>query len=374
MSSGIKGRKRERMNFEVFLLFNSINEDKSCDILIIGGGIAGLLTAKELSDMEKEIIVAEKQSIGSERTSAGKDVVFTDGGISLEKQENVNIKKLNEEFTALTEELEKICDTVGERSFKKRGLLIFSDSPKGRHDMRRRFAIEKFTNKETDFLTSDSDLADFSFDFDSAVYTEFGGATLNAKQFSKRTASYLSLNGIFTAENTEIKTLVPSSDGFTAQTGTGAKITAKKVIDTRCRSEKRAVFCAKTAPTAVSHGWPQECIIRDTYKNRMTFFQTDTKNLAMTYEKNIILPQIFGTEHHFDYMQQIFSSMFFAIPDTVFKEKSITFDERVSTGQPGIVKSDEFPNLFIFKDPYRNGILSAIKGAKDFALTAKGGK
>jgi len=349
-------------------LFNSINNDVSCDILIIGGGLAGLLTAKELNDGENEIIVVEKNTVGSGRTSVGKDVVFTDGGISIEKREDVNVKKLTEEFTALIEELEKITKAVGEKSFKRRGSFIFSDKPKDRPLLKRRFTVDKFSDIESFFLTSDEPSADFSFDFDSAVYSEFGGATLNAVSFAEKLASYLSLNGTNIAENTEIKSLVPSAEGFTAKTEQEVNIKAKTVIDTRCGGTgKKAVFSAKTKPVGSFTGWPQGCIIRDTYKNRMTFFQTETQKIGMTFEKQIILPQIFGTEHNFEYMQQILSSMFFAIPETMFNEKATTVEERHVTKQSGIYRSDDFKDLYIFRYPYSNGILSAINGAKRFA-------
>ena len=355
-------------------MFNSIKEDRSCDILIIGGGLAGLLTAREIAGSEKDIIIAEKRSIGSGRTAVGKDVVFTDGGLSLETREDVNIKEIAEEFAALTDELESICEEVGEKSFKRRGLFIFSDRSKERANMRRRFSIERLSNRNADFLTSDIISADFSFDFDSGVYTEQGGATVNAKALAEKMASYLSLNGIFIAENTEIKSLVPSAKGFTAKTEGQISIFAKEVIDTRCFFEKRAVLSAKTAPTESDLGWPLECIIRDTYKNRMTFYRTSDKKIGMTYEKPIILPQIIGSGHKFEYMQQILSSMFFAIPNTMLTEKDMIFEERASVSKTGILRSPEFENLYMFKHPYANGILSAIKGAKSFGSIADKGR
>ncbi len=47
----------------------SLQEDISCDILIIGGGMAGLSLAYELKDEDKKIVLIEKSSCGSGATS-----------------------------------------------------------------------------------------------------------------------------------------------------------------------------------------------------------------------------------------------------------------------------------------------------------------
>ena len=75
---------------------------------------------------------------------------------------------------------------------------------------------------------------------------------------------------------------------------------------------------------------------------------------------------IFGTEHIFSYMQSVLSSMFFAIENTVFTEKRISFEERSENKTAKIIPSDDIPNLFIFADPYSNGIISALNAAKEF--------
>ncbi|MBO5299600.1 MAG: hypothetical protein J6B51_05925, partial [Clostridia bacterium] len=184
-------------------------------------------------------------------------------------------------------------------------------------------------------------------------------------------ASYLSIKGSRIAEKSGIVSLIPTEDGFSAKTESGATVKAKAVIDTRCHSEKRAVFSAKTDKLKSSDGWPGKCVIRDTYKNRMTFYRTDDERIGMIFEKNRKLPMIFGTEHVFSYMQSVLSSMFFAIPNTVFTEKKISFEERTGQKTAKIIQSDDIPNLFIFTDPYSNGILSALNAAKEFGSAIK---
>lgn len=50
--------------------FPSINQDMQCDVLIVGGGIAGILTKRELDAIGMRTILCEKDSIGSH--SSGK--------------------------------------------------------------------------------------------------------------------------------------------------------------------------------------------------------------------------------------------------------------------------------------------------------------
>ena len=47
----------------------SLEEDIACDVLIIGGGIAGILTAFYLSDTNLKVVLAERNQVGSGITS-----------------------------------------------------------------------------------------------------------------------------------------------------------------------------------------------------------------------------------------------------------------------------------------------------------------
>lgn len=372
MSSGIKAVKRGKTFFGRYTeMFDRIKEDLSCEFLIIGGGIAGLLAAKEINEKGIEVIVAEKNLIGLGRTAVGKDVIFSDGGLALEKEDSRNIKEIEDNFITLLTELSQTAELVREKSFKKRSLFIFSENEKGRNDMRRRYMIEKFGGKEAEFMLGHDAEGEFSFDYDSAVFTENAAATVNARSFAEKLASYLSIKGSRIAEKSGIVSLIPTENGFSAKTESGATVKAKAVIDARCHSEKRAVFSAKTEPTEASDGWPGKCVIRDTYNNRMTFYRTEDERIGMIFEKNRKLPMIFGTEHVFSYMQSVLSSMFFAIPNTVFTEKKISFEERTRQKTAKIIQSDDIPNLFIFADPYSNGILSALNVAKEFGSALK---
>ena len=50
-------------------LLNSLNKDIDCDILVIGGGIAGLSTSYFLKDSKKKIVLIDKDKIGHGVTS-----------------------------------------------------------------------------------------------------------------------------------------------------------------------------------------------------------------------------------------------------------------------------------------------------------------
>lgn len=352
MSSGIKTPLQGKLFLvklisEVFLLFNTLTDRASCDVLIIGGGIAGLYTAHELSKTGQNIIVAEQNTVGSGRTSAGKDVILT-----------------NERQHAA--ELQKTAELIYETSVRTRDVFTFCDKPDAKKEMRKQFLHDKFGGKDVFFLSGEETTDEFSFDFESGIYEQNGAIVFNARSFAEKLATYLSVNGISVVEHTKLLQIEPTKNGFCCKTSADTEINAKIVIDTRCFLKKRAVFCAKTKDGLSCVGWHNDCVIKDTYKNRMTFYRTHTGQICMCFERGSLLPRLFGAQHIFSYMQQILSTMFFAINETSFCEKRVIFQEDGSTA-PKIQIADGIPDFYRFNAPYSDGILSTIAAARAFA-------
>ena len=55
--------------------FPSLNQDLECEIVIVGGGLCGLLTAYYLSLEGKQVVVLEKDLIGKGKTSLSTAVI-----------------------------------------------------------------------------------------------------------------------------------------------------------------------------------------------------------------------------------------------------------------------------------------------------------
>ncbi len=114
-----------------------LTEDKSCDILIIGGGIAGAISAYYQAKQGYKVIIVEKNLIGFNSTLENIGAVYSKPDFQnyVKKSQN-EIKRLNELISCAQKDLIEIIEEVSkeesELKYSECNFLNFSQRASGR--------------------------------------------------------------------------------------------------------------------------------------------------------------------------------------------------------------------------------------------------
>jgi glycine/D-amino acid oxidase-like deaminating enzyme len=109
--------------------FETLNEDKTTDVLIIGGGIAGILTALLLHDSGIDYMLVEKNRICSENTQNTTAKITAQHGLvyqKIEKQYGLDTARLYWEInSAALEKYAKLCQNK-DCDFERKDNYVYS--------------------------------------------------------------------------------------------------------------------------------------------------------------------------------------------------------------------------------------------------------
>ena len=363
-------------------IFGSPKENMTCDVLIIGGGLLGCLTAYFLTGSGLSAVLCEKNSIASGAASRINGI-FGDGNFSkiyLEHKEK--LPEVIAETDSLISTLENASRTVFDHTFGRCDLFIFTDSRRFSESekVKREYRLRKYYGSDCEFQSAEAAMDGFSFDISKGVYIKKGACEINPVNFCKKAASYVSVNGTDVFEDTEIGEVNASNGVFSAKTPEGIVFEAKTVIDCRggkdrppCpgKFRKKAVFTAVTFPVSTFAGWQNRCIIKDFYKNSISLRTDESDRIIMTLSCDVFFIKNIGniiSRIVFGYMEELLRSMFFGISGIKFAEtdcrivyesKQFTFEEDATL--PG----------FFYPTAPDAGILQTVKAASDISRLLK---
>jgi glycine/D-amino acid oxidase-like deaminating enzyme len=208
-----------------------LTKDISCDVIIVGGGITGAVTAYFLAKEGMNVVVTEKNIIGYGSTCASTALLEYSTDIDLYKLEKSlgdhNSKRIYELCLEAISNIENIDKELGKKSdFRKRDSLYFTNKIMQRGAMVKEYETRKKAGFDVNFIDQNSII-----NLNCGIGTKNAGGDIDPYKFTSELFEYINrLDNVKIFENTEVKDIKCNYDNVICSTNNKFKIKADKLI------------------------------------------------------------------------------------------------------------------------------------------------
>ncbi|MCT3763885.1 FAD-binding oxidoreductase [Elizabethkingia anophelis] len=215
--------------------FPSLMENKTCDVLIVGGGITGSLIAHQCIKDGYNTILIDKREIANGSTSATTSMLQYEIDIPLYKlSEMIGDEGAIASYKACSDSIDTIEDIVKQiharAGYKKKKSLYFAARKKDVQWLQKEFEARKNAGFNVKWLSADSILKQYGIEKTYGGILSAQGASVDAFMLVHKILAYNQKKGLQIYDRTELKE-VKSGKTFNEITlNTGAIIKAKKII------------------------------------------------------------------------------------------------------------------------------------------------
>ncbi|QUH25497.1 NAD(P)/FAD-dependent oxidoreductase [Serpentinicella alkaliphila] len=370
-------------------MYPYLKEDINCEVLVLGGGITGAITAYYFTEAGINTTLVEKNIIGYSSTRASTAILQYEIDIDLVglsamigESEAVKAFKITEkgldDMQNIINNLEDNCD------FTLKECLYYTDNPSDVNYLNKEFKFRKENGFKVEFLDKKQAKELFSFPIEGGIFSKSGGGYIDPYRLTHALISKSIYRGLNAYENTEITSIYPNNDYVILETSNNFVIKAKKVIiatgyDAREYFDKKVVdlyrtFTIVTKPVKDFTGWHNTCLIRDN-KNPYTY-------LRITGDNRIIIggeDEKIGKENSkmsnlikkdplcqmkYDILENKLRTCFPNIKDIEIEYKFNGIFGITKDGLPNIGEYNLMPNCYFSLNYGSNGILYSIIGGQ----------
>ncbi|MBE1441996.1 NAD(P)/FAD-dependent oxidoreductase [Paenibacillus sp. OAS669] len=259
--------------------YPSLEEDITCDVLIIGGGVAGALCGYYLMKQGVNAVLVDKRSIGAGTTAANSGILQCSNDKSLTscihsfgEQNGVRFYQLCRDAV---NELGRICAELDlDAEYLKRSCLYVASQENDLASLRKEYELLHRYGFSVSYWEEEQISRSFSFHKPGAIYSE-GDAVFNPYKLANGLIEILSRKfGLRVYTDTEIRSHVAYENHLVFHTRTRRTITAAKaVIATGYEAQmmKRnpnamleSTFAVATQRLKAFPGWYEQCLIWET--------------------------------------------------------------------------------------------------------------
>ncbi|MCT4297660.1 FAD-binding oxidoreductase [Elizabethkingia anophelis] len=215
--------------------FPSLMENKTCDVLIVGGGITGSLIAHQCIKDGYNTILIDKREIANGSTSATTSMLQYEIDIPLYKlSEMIGDEGAIASYKACSDSIDTIEDIVkkihARAGYKKKKSLYFAARKKDVQWLQKEFEARKNAGFNVKWLSADSILKQYGIEKTYGGILSAQGASVDAFMLVHKILAYNQKKGLQIYDRTELKE-VKSGKTFNEVTlNTEAIIKAKKII------------------------------------------------------------------------------------------------------------------------------------------------
>ncbi|WDV46713.1 FAD-dependent oxidoreductase [Clostridiaceae bacterium M8S5] len=369
--------------------FEYLSENIECDVLIIGAGVTGALSAYYLADGNSKVVVVDKNLIGYKSTCISTAIlqyeIDTDfvGLKGMRGEENAaKAFKLTEQslhdINQIVNDLEDDCH------FNYRDCFYYTNKNGDIKRLKKEFELRKKYGFDVEYIDEDTARKLFSFPVKAGIYTKGSSGEINPYKFTKALINKVKERGGAIYENTEIVNFVSDDKGAIAYTKNGFSIKCNKIIvamgyESREFIKKRTAILSRTftivsQPVLSFNGWYNRCIIRNTAKPYTYFRSTQDNRIIIGGEdvdiggersraSNLTHDHLLSKDKY-NKLETILKSMFPDITNIKIQYKFSGIFGETSDGLPYIGEYEDYPNCYFNLGYGSNGILYSALGAK----------
>jgi glycine/D-amino acid oxidase-like deaminating enzyme len=359
-----------------------LDEDVSCEVAIIGGGITGMSVAYFLLREGVDTILLDKHDPGAASTTASTGLLQYEIDTHLYEL----IEKVGEQAAVRSyrlgllaiDEIERIISELpSDCGFERKPSLYLASSEAHLKDLQTEYECRASYGFDVKFLTEGA-LAEMSSFRAAAGIRSNGDAQFNPLQFTQQLLDRMQARGLRAFNRCQVTDLRVDAHGAVLTTE-NAKVKAQRVvIATGYAAHQRlkqdvgtlqSTYAIASKPLSTFDGWPEQCLLWETA--RPYFY------LRSTLDGRAILggeDTPFSTDHQRDQLvadkslrlQQRFTRMFPNIPIELEFAWAGTFAE-TKDGLAYIGESPEVPNAYFALGYGGNGITLSVIAARIIA-------
>ena len=215
--------------------FPSLMEDKTCDVLIVGGGITGSLIAHQCIKDGYNTILIDKREIANGSTSATTSMLQYEIDIPLYKlSEMIGDEGAIASYKACSDSIDTIEDIVKQihtrAGYKKKKSLYFAARKKDVQWLQKEFEARRNAGFDVKWLSADSILKQYGIEKTFGGIISAQGASIDAFMLVHKILAYNQKKGLQIYDRTELKKVKSGKTFNEVILNTEATIKAKKII------------------------------------------------------------------------------------------------------------------------------------------------
>lgn len=210
-----------------------ITDNISCDVLVIGGGIAGALTTYFLAKDGVDVVVVEKNIVGYGNTMSAPAILDFNLDTEMYKLEKILNKEKSQKIYKLClnaiDLIEKIdSEFEQDTEFKRQDSIFFTNKFMQKSNMAKEFEARKNAGFDSTLIDSHALL-----NISSGILTKNGSAIINPYEFTQNLFEYLNTyKNVRIFENTSVDKIKCFLNGVECKTNNNFKIKSNSIIFT----------------------------------------------------------------------------------------------------------------------------------------------
>lgn len=373
-----------------------LDNDESCDVCVVGGGVSGAITAMVLAQKGISTILVTAKPLGFGKTSAAQGCVRCDCGDSLSQlSQKIGLKKALCAYNDRAMSLEKLKAMSSSFDFPVdfdlRDCVTICGKEDEADELFEEYELRRVNGFDTEYIDAMASGRLFPFESEGVMITPNAAAQVDPFMLVHAAAVETVRAGGNVIENTKVLNINNESGKNVLSTSTRKKIVCNKVVlamgakNTEYINGSGAVkisFSAVSRPfDAFNDGWHDRCIVSTFSRPGVTVCSTrDNRVFAEGAETAIvdkrgmlttIIPKLGIAKKRFCFMEEYTEELF---PSVLmdFEYEYQTSSVSTYAGLPVVDRHPEFPNCFFITCPGSSSILDSFTGAELIAAMCSG--
>jgi glycine/D-amino acid oxidase-like deaminating enzyme len=371
--------------------FPYLTEDISTEVVIVGGGITGALTAYYFTKAGINTVLVDKNIIAYNSTSVSPSILqygidSTFAGLTKQYGEDNAATAFQlcldavYEIKLLSEKMQVPC------GFEEVPCLSFTSDLNEKKQLQAEFELRQKHGFPVQFLDKQEAQATFSLPLEAGILSTGGAAQIDPYRFTHGLLQLAIRQGLHVFEQTEIVKRSPQTDHIVLKTNNHFQLTAQKVIfatgyEAQAHIHEKIAqftrsFSIVTRPHFDIEGWYEKAIIRDN-KIPYTYLRSlpDQRilisgcNLPINSEKDKIANLLDDDPQTEEAYDKLFKQLIDWFPKARLIPQDIEYRFHgifagTKDSLPYIGECESMPQCYLNLGYGTNGILYALMGAK----------
>lgn len=369
--------------------YEPLNKDITCDVLIIGGGVTGALSAYLFNEKGINSIVIEKDVVAGGSTKSSTAILQYEIDSDLHRLSTlIDQKDAEIAFKLTLDSLYKLEDIINhlddDCEFIRRPSLYYTNKKDQVEYMVKEYETRKEQNYDVELIDDHNDK--YAFSLCSGIISYNSGATVNPVKLTNELFKHLYQNYDYEVyEQTEAKEFNLEDDYVEVKTSTNHVIRCKKIVmacgydslqffDDKFYNISRS-FSIATKQVNDFEGWFGKSIIRND-ENPYLYLRTSKDNRIIIGGEDIEITDFNSDyeavelpDHHplanykYNILEKKLNEMFPQIDNKEIEYKFNGIFIDTNDGLPFIGETPDYPNIYFNLDIGSNGILYGLLGA-----------
>ena len=215
-------------------IYPPLEEDKICDVVVVGAGITGALVAFHLCQAGISTILIDKRDVGTGSTSGSTGLLQYEVDVPLRKLiRQVGAPKANRSYLLCLEALRKLQAIAKTHRIKcemaPRPSLFLARSPQEISGLKEEACLRKKIGLKVNFWGPNEISSHYPFSRPAALFSE-NGAQVDPHRLTQGLLTVSEEKGLQIFDRTNAIRFVPSRRGIVVITDKGFKLSAKKIV------------------------------------------------------------------------------------------------------------------------------------------------